>query len=494
MEWFAITRGYRYKGGVIYSYTVIMTLFIISLVSGMLTVLAPCILPILPVVLGTTLAGRSRLTPYIVIGSLSISIILFTFLLKASTAFIDVPLSFWSMLSGVILVLFGVTLVFPALWARVLGVARLGATSESLLKSGHTKHTIFGDVLVGAALGPIFSTCSPTYFVILATVLPLNFFLGTFYLIAYVLGLALMLLLIAYAGSRLIPRLGALANPNGWFKRLLGILFVLLGLTIALGLEKKLEVRILESGYFDVTKIEHMLLQSQVVEEGEAKTSNDEIEVSAPIPDSSSEDESVIDVSENVSGQETLPMKTPTPIEAVTVPIEEETKKPSVREAPVLAREGIPYVELVSPSGFVNTDDEAITIGQFVGSRVILLQVMTYACINCKRTMPYVVSWYETYKDDGLMVIGIHTPEFAFEKKKENVETAMEAFGVTFPVVLDNEYKTWRALENRYWPRRYLIDIHGTIVYDHIGEGAYEETESMIKTLLEERKTLLDSE
>jgi thiol-disulfide isomerase/thioredoxin len=151
----------------------------------------------------------------------------------------------------------------------------------------------------------------------------------------------------------------------------------------------------------------------------------------------------------------------------------------------------IPFVEIQNPSGFVNTDGTAVTIEQYVGTHVILLNVMTYSCINCQRTFPYVNQWYEQYKDEGLIVIGIHTPEFAYEKDKNNVEIAMKKFDITYPVVLDNEYATWKALGNRFWPRKYLIDINGNIVYDHIGEGAYEETEQVIQTLLKERTAVL---
>lgn len=150
-----------------------------------------------------------------------------------------------------------------------------------------------------------------------------------------------------------------------------------------------------------------------------------------------------------------------------------------------------PYIEIVNPSGFVNTGGESVTLEQYVGERVILLDIMTYSCINCQRTFPYVEGWYEKYKDEGLIVIGLHTPEFAFEKDIKNVEEAMAGFGITFPIVLDNDYATWRAYGNRFWPRKYLIDIHGDIVYDHIGEGAYEETEAKIQELLKERQEVL---
>ena len=154
---------------------------------------------------------------------------------------------------------------------------------------------------------------------------------------------------------------------------------------------------------------------------------------------------------------------------------------------------GVQYKEIVKPAGFVNTGDQPIKIADYVGKKVILLDVMTYSCINCQRTFPFVTAWYEKYKDDGFIAIGIHTPEFAFEKNKANVEKAMKEFGIDFPVVLDNDYGTWNAYGNRYWPRKYLIDIYGNIAYDHIGEGAYEETEMKIRELLAERAQVLST-
>lgn len=140
------------------------------------------------------------------------------------------------------------------------------------------------------------------------------------------------------------------------------------------------------------------------------------------------------------------------------------------------------YVEIADAAGFVNS--EPFKLADYVGEKVILVDFMTYSCINCQRTFPHVVSWYEQYKDDGFIVVGIHTPEFAFEKDKENVAKAMQEAGINYPVVLDNDYGTWRAYGNNYWPRKYLIDIHGNIVYDHIGEGNYDETEAKIRELL----------
>lgn len=393
-----------------------MALLAVSFLAGTLTVLAPCILPLLPVVVGSSAAGRSRLTPYVVVASVSLSIILFTLLLKVSSLFIAVPESFWTYLSGGLLVFLGFTFMFPSLWERIPGMAKLSSRSNKLVGTGYQKKSFWGDVVIGVALGPVFSSCSPTYFVILATVLPASFLLGFSYLLAYTAGLAIMLICIALIGQRFADRLTRAADSRGALKKTVGILFIALGLLIASGYEKKFEVWLLKSGYVDSVRWEQRLLQR--------------------------------------------------------IGMEEET---GIR----------PYFEIESPAGFVNTD--GITVGELVGKKVILIDFMTYSCINCQRTFPYMNAWYERYKDQGLEIIGIHTPEFAFEKDINNVEEAMRKFGITYPVVLDNNYATWRACGNQYWPRKYLVDIEGNIIYDHIGEGGYAETEKKIREALRDR-------
>lgn len=238
-----------------------MALLIISFIAGVLTVLAPCVLPLLPVVIGASASGRSRATPYIVVGSLALSVVVFTYLLKVSTVFIMVPPQFWAYLSGGIVLFFGLTLLFPALWERMPGVASLSVGSNRLVGSGYQRKSFAGDLLIGAGLGPVFATCSPTYFVILASVLPVSFALGTTYILAYVLGLSLVLLLIALLGQRFADRLSGLSDSRGYLKRSIGVIFVVLGLLIITGYEKKLEILILDAGFFDVTKVEQLLLE-----------------------------------------------------------------------------------------------------------------------------------------------------------------------------------------------------------------------------------------
>ena len=141
--------------------------------------------------------------------------------------------------------------------------------------------------------------------------------------------------------------------------------------------------------------------------------------------------------------------------------------------------------ELVGIAHYLNTTPEKLK--EQMKDKVILYDIWTYSCINCIRTLPYITAWNDKYEDQGLLIIGIHSPEFEFEKEKENVELAIEKYGITYPVVMDNNWETWNAFENRYWPRKYVTDHEGYIRYDHIGEGAYKETEKLIQELLKER-------
>ena len=140
--------------------------------------------------------------------------------------------------------------------------------------------------------------------------------------------------------------------------------------------------------------------------------------------------------------------------------------------------------ELTNVNGYINS--EPITLADLRG-KVVLVDFWTYSCINCIRTIPYLNAWHEKYADNGLVIVGVHTPEFEFEKDYNNVKAAVEKFDIKYPVAQDNEKGTWEAYENRYWPRKYLIDNEGYVRYDHIGEGAYAETEKVIQSLLAER-------
>ncbi len=431
-----------------------MTLFIIAFVAGILTVISPCVLPLLPVIVGGSLAGGSSIRRALTVTiALGVSVFVFTILLKVSTLFINVPPEFWSWFSGILVILVGGVLVFPSLYDGIPFIAKLNQRSNIAMSAGFMKQTFWGDVLVGAALGPVFSSCSPTYFIVLASVLPVSLLLGLADIIAYVIGLCLSLLFVSFVGQKVLSALDIAASPTGWFKRGLGVLFILVGIAIITGLDKKLEAPLY--AIFDETTIEQGLLQSQ--------TPSDIPVTTAP--------------SGTNPGSTTENSTTPAAIAPMPSALTLSEKQAKYHLSP----------ELAGIDGYLNTDDKPITLAQYRGKNVVLVDFWTYSCINCQRTLPYLTSWYGKYKDQGLVIVGVHTPEFSFEHVESNVAAALKQFGITYPVVLDNEYRTWNAFQNQYWPREYLIDIDGFVVHDHIGEGEYDQTEKAIQSALMER-------
>ena len=425
-----------------------MGFIFISFIAGVLTVLAPCILPLLPVIVGRSITDStlSKRRLFTVIISLGLSIILFTLLLKVSTLFIDIPEDFWKYFSGSIIFFFGLVTIFPSLWDRIPLINTINRKSNEALAKGYKKNNIWGDAIVGASLGPIFSACSPTYFVILATVLPASFSLGMLYLFVFTMGLCGALLVLSILGQKIVARLGVATDSTSVFKKIIGFLFILVAVMILTGYDKKFQVSLLESGFLDVTKIEQNFLDKRDL----ANQEKEEI-------------------------QNPIILKKEDPLT-----IEEKSKK--FPKAP----------DISTPDYFINTNGRKINISDYKGKKVVLLDIWTYSCINCKRTLPYINEWYKKYEDEGLVIIGLHTPEFSFEKVEKNVIEAVKKENIKYPVVMDNDFSTWRAYQNRYWPMKYLIDMDGFVVYAHAGEGAYDETELKIQELLGELHSRLE--
>lgn len=408
-----------------------MLLLITSFLAGILTVFAPCVLILLPVIVGSSLANDAdkkadRLKPYIISISLGISVLLFTLLLKASTVLIDVDPQVWKSISGGIVVILGLSLLFPLMWAKLSARTGLEHTSNGLLAKVSKKSGIVGYILTGAALGPVFSACSPVYAVILATVLPVNLGLGLIYMTLYAAGLTLALLAIALGGRRLTKRVNWTAKPNGWFRRSLAILLIVVGLAVITGVDKKVQTWILIHVPFNSTRLEEKLVPSK----------------------------------NNAS--------------SVT---------PAGKKAVFNVEKPYAAPELSGIQDWINSDPQ--TLANLKG-KVVLIDFWTYSCINCQRTQPYLNKWYDRYKDDGLVIIGAHAPEFAFEKVSDNVRSAVKQANIKYPVALDNDFATWQAYNNQYWPAKYLIDKDGQVRYTHFGEGKYDETEGAIQTLLKE--------
>jgi len=259
-----------------------------------------------------------------------------------------------------------------------------------------------------------------------------SFVQGSIYLLVYIAGLVLMLGLIAAFGYALTQRLRFLSNPNGTFRKILGIIFILLGLAIFTGIDKKIEAGILDVGFFDVTKLEQTLIPSAVP-----------------------------------------------PTNTVT--------SSGVASAPGMELDGrtVAAPEITGLKEWLNTEGKAQTLSDLNG-KVVLIDFWTYSCINCQRTLPYLRDWDKKYRDKGLVILGIHAPEFAFERKIENVSQAVKDADISYPVGLDNDFATWKAYDNRYWPAKYFIDKTGNLRHYHFGEGLYEESEQIIQYLLSE--------
>lgn len=241
-----------------------MLFFLISILAGVLTILAPCILPLLPVVIGTadgTKRGISK-RAVVVIASLSISVIVFTLLLRATTLFIAIPDSFWTWFSGSVIAFLGIVTIFPSLWNKIPFINKINLASNKALGAGYQKDSQYGDMIIGASLGPIFTTCSPTYLFIIATVLPADPVTGFVYLLGFTLGLATSLLIVAYLGQKFIHKISANENKVARVKKIFGVIFLIVGLAIITGYDKRLSSIILDTGFGGTVNFEEKLINS----------------------------------------------------------------------------------------------------------------------------------------------------------------------------------------------------------------------------------------
>jgi cytochrome c biogenesis protein CcdA/thiol-disulfide isomerase/thioredoxin len=407
-----------------------MVLLLLAFMAGALTALAPCVLPLLPLIIGGALTGseREKYRPYVIAGSLAFSLILFTYLLKVSSLFIGVGPNLWVYISATIVVSLGIVSLFPEIYERITSRFSVQEKSDGLLKRGATRSGYVGAILTGFALGPVFSSCSPTYAFVLATVLPRNAITGFIYLISYSLGLVLVLLAVSIPGRKYMVRFSWAIDTHSLFRRGLGALFIIVGIGIGFGYDKKVELWATNHLPNTVTQLDQGFLAT----------------VNPPAPSTMGAKQF------NVT-----PYKAP---------------------------------ELVGINNWINSNP--LTIASLRG-KVVMVDFWTYSCINCVRTLPYVEKWYETYKSKGFVVIGVSAPEFGFEKVPANVARAAKADGLTYPIALDNNLSTWNSYANQYWPAHYLINKSGQIVSVHFGEGDYAATESAIQSLLGESGPLV---
>ncbi|MBY5365499.1 cytochrome c biogenesis protein DipZ [Rhizobium sp. LARHSG275] len=417
-----------------------MTLLIIAYLGGALTILSPCILPILPFVFARAGQPFVRSTLPMLAGMAT------TFALVATLAAVGgswaIRANEYGRLAAIVLLaLFGASLLSPR-FASTLArpVVDLGNNLMNATGGGRGTTTVKSALLLGVATGLLWAPCAGP---ILGLVLTGAALQGanlqtTLLLIAYAAGAASSLAVALVVGGKLFA---AMKRSLGFGERIRQVLgaAVLAGVAvIALGLDTSLLARF---SYARTASLEQAVLDRLHTK---------------PLSGPSSE----------LASNEVM-------IAAANA------KKPFRSDLPV---EG-PAPSLDGAVEWLNS--EPLTTEQLRG-KVVLVDFWTYSCINCIRTIPYVRAWAEKYADQGLVVIGVHAPEFAFEKKIDNVKKSIGDFQIGYPVAIDNDYSIWRAFENSYWPAAYLIDAKGQIRYHHFGEGNYNRTEKAIQDLLRE--------
>ncbi len=389
----------------------------------MLTVLAPCVLPLLPIIIGGSVSGskQDKRRPFIIAASLAVSLILFTLLLKATTLLVNIPPESINYVSGAIIIVLGVLTLFPKLYETVISKLGIQSRSQRLLGKGtQNKDSLLGPIITGAALGPVFSSCSPVYAYIIATILPGSFAEAMAYIVSYVLGLSIVLLAIGILGQRFIHKIKWATNPYGVFQRVVAVIFILVGLLVFTNSARAVQTWVSQNTPFNFDA-----LSAKLIPASGAETNKNILNVEKPY------------------------------------------------QAPQF--EGLE--SWINSKPLTNED---------LKGKVTLVDFWTYSCINCIRTQPYLRGWYDTYKSSDFQVIGIHAPEFAFERLPANVKKAANDAKLTYPIALDNDFTTWNNYGVRYWPSAFLIDANGDVRRIHYGEGEYKETEQGIRALLSE--------
>jgi cytochrome c biogenesis protein CcdA/thiol-disulfide isomerase/thioredoxin len=409
------------------------TLLVVGFVSGLVTALSPCVLPVLPVVLTTsvTRGEPSPWRPWVVVGGLVVSFGVFTLLGGALLSLLGLPQDLLRWAGIAILAVVGLGLLWPR-FGHVLEAPFARTRIPALNRDGN------GFVL-GLGLGLVFVPCAGPILATI-TVLAATAEIGPGLVLltaAYCLGVAIPLLGFALGGRHILARVRAVRERTRLTRGIAGGLMLATALAIATSAVEPLQ-RLTPAWLEALTE----------------RVENDE------------------DVRSELDG---LAGRGPEADSADTLSFDE-----CAMDSAVLADCG-PAPELVGITGWLNTDP--VTLADLRG-KVVLLDFWTYSCINCQRTLPYLIGWAEEYADDGLVVLGVHSPEFAFERVERNVADNARRLGVTYPIALDSDFHTWRAYDQRYWPAHYLIDAEGTVRQVHYGEGAYAETEALIRELL----------
>jgi len=417
-------------------------LLLFAFLSGLVTIAAPCIWPILPIVLSSAATGGKSRPLGVTLG-----IIISFSILTLSTAYVVRIIPFdteWlRYISVAIISLLGISLIIPSIGAYFeTAVSQLSSIFQPAQKN--TKDSGFkSGLLTGLSLGVVWTPCAGPILATIATLAATRAVSFDLILVmsAYMIGVAIPLFTFSVFGQRLFSKSRTFSKYTGSLQKIFGVIMIATALLILTGYDRIFQTKLLNAvpSYSQfLTKLESNSKVTQQLDTlAGRKTVNDQ------------------------------------PIPSMQFPKASDADLPKLGSAP----------DFVGIETWLNS--EALTLDDLKG-KVVLVDFWTYTCINCIRTLPYVTGWYEKYKDDGFVVVGVHTPEFEFEKKTENVEGAIEQYKINYPVAQDNDFKTWRAYDNRYWPAKYLIDAHGIVRFTHFGEGEYKVTEENIQKLLKE--------
>jgi cytochrome c biogenesis protein CcdA/thiol-disulfide isomerase/thioredoxin len=445
-----------------------IVLLAFAFVSGVITILSPCILPVLPIVLsGGVGGGRAR--PFGVLAGFVVSFTAFTLALSAIVQALGIPVDALRIVAVVLIVLFGLVMLVPWLRDRFELLAsriarRPGAATAAVPGAGGapSRRGFWSGVVVGLSLGLIWTPCvGPIMASVISLALTQHVDGGSVFItLAYTLGTSIPMLGVMLGGRALLNRVPALTRNASGIQKGFGVLMILVGVAIGLGWDRQFQTFVLRAlpGYgTGLTAIE-----------------------------------------------QTVPVKSALKTRSPTAAVSAMNASAGVFRAPeaapgngVLGDFGA-APDFVSSGTWFNTEGLAAAPGQTsqggsmplslsaLRGKVVVVDFWTYSCVNCVRTLPYLRAWYSTYRDRGLVIVGVHTPEFEFEKSGANVARAIHELGVTWPVVQDNDYAEWNAWANQYWPAHYFIDAKGRVRYFHYGEGEYDVSEKVIQQLLKE--------
>jgi cytochrome c biogenesis protein CcdA/thiol-disulfide isomerase/thioredoxin len=430
-----------------------MWLLVLSYLGGVLTIVSPCILPVLPFVFART--GQ----PFMRSGLPLLAGMALTFALVASLAAVGggwvVQVNqYGRWLALLFVALFGLTLLLPRLAERLTRplVAAGGRLSEAA--GADSRPRPGASFLIGVATGLLWAPCAgPILGLVLTGAALQGASIGTtLLLLAYAAGAATSLAGALLLGGKVFAAMKRSIGAGEWVRRGLGAAMLAGVAAIALGLDTGILARVSTASTGGIEQALVGRLAGKSPDNSGASGA-----MMAQIPQSQDQPGSSMMAAGGAM-------------------------KMAAKEAAALPIEG----NLPSLDGAVQWLNSPPLTAQGLKGKVVLVDFWTYSCINCLRTLPYVKAWAEKYRDQGLVVIGVHAPEFAFERDVGNVTKAMKDLGINYPVAIDNDYKIWRAFNNEYWPAHYFADAQGRIRYHHFGEGNYAESERVIQQLLRE--------